>query len=156
MRCRVCNSSAQSLGLLHKCQDPSCGAAHWDKTRILALRNQNLSSNNQSMPLWVSEVLNDADVPHWSHGENFVYRIRLRGTWPEGTIGRIYVGMTGLHPYARYLNHLRGYQASKVVRKFGTAMIGFEASESREVALQREGELAERLRAEGYDVHGGH
>lgn len=35
-------------------------------------------------------------------------------------------------------------------------MIGFEISASREVALQREGELAEKLRTEGYDVHGGH
>ena len=154
MRCRVCNSSAQSSGLLHKCQDPSCGAAHWDKTRVLALRNQNLSSNNQAMPLWVSEVLNDADVPHWSHGENFVYRIRLRGPglrdyWQDLCRNDRAASICAISQSSARLSGVKGCE------KFGTAMIGFEVSESREVALQREGELAEKLRTEGYDVHVG-
>ena len=66
------------------------------------------------------------------------------------------MGMTGLHPYHRYFNHIRGYQASKIVKNQGTAMLRFEGPMTGEKAKVREPELAEELRRKGYDVHGGH
>ena len=68
---------------------------------------------------------------------------------------RIYVGIM-VCPIARYLNHLRGYLASKIVREYGTALIGFEGPISNEEAKAREPALADELRAQGYEVHGGH
>ena len=64
--------------------------------------------------------------------------------------------MTGLHPYARYLNHIRGYQSASCVRRYGTALVTYKGPISYEEAKTLEPLLAGELREQGYDVHGGH
>ena len=43
----------------------------------------------------------------------YVYTLRLKSK-PK----YIYVGMTGLHPYERYLNHIIGYKSSLYAKKY--------------------------------------
>ena len=64
--------------------------------------------------------------------------------------------MTGLHPHARYLNHVRGYKAASSVRKFGTAMISFEGPMLHVDAIKREVGVAEELCLKNFEVFGGH
>lgn len=71
----------------------------------------------------------------------------------------LYVGLTGLNPDARYLNHKAGQKASKSVFKYGIGLLpalynhlnplGRSAAEGAEV------ELAEALRATGIKVRQG-
>ena len=72
----------------------------------------------------------------------------------------VYVGMTGLDPEERFLNHKNGYKAAWVVEKYGVRLLPelFEHLNPMpyEAALQMEMELAEDLRREGYTVTGGH
>ena len=70
--------------------------------------------------------------------------------------GRFYVGMTGLHPYERYLNHIRGYKASWAPKRMAVTMVSYEGPMSHDKAKARERELADKLKEQGYDVHGGH
>ena len=84
-------------------------------------------------------------------GQSFVYAILLRE--PPGAI---YVGMTGRHPYERYINHLRGHKASRYVRRFGRAMMFFEGPMNWKDAQIREVALAKELRESGKKVFGGH
>ena len=156
MTCRVCQAETDRAGHLFRCKDETCGAAHWNKSAIRKLRKFNKDTAKEKSPDWISTLLVDGHVPEHVSGEHYVYKIRLRGSPVEGAKGRIYVGMTGLHPMARYLNHLRGYKASRIVRDYGTALIGFEGPISNEEARAREPALADELRAQGYEVHGGH
>jgi hypothetical protein len=69
----------------------------------------------------------------------------------------LYVGMTGLTPDERYLNHKAGHKASKWVRQYGVGLLpalyrhlnplGYEPAALAEVAL------AEALRGTGIHVH---
>lgn len=156
MTCRVCKNATIQNGLLSCCVDNDCGAVHWDKMVIRKLIRQSPELRVAKKHQLIDGLLARAGVPKWVAGENYVYVIRLRGTRPKGTIGRVYVGMTGLHPYQRYFNHLRGYQASRVVKRYGTAMLDYEGPMSKVEAETREVMLAEELRRKGYDVHGGH
>src|SRR5438552_1835122 len=71
----------------------------------------------------------------------------------------VYVGMTGLMPEERFLNHKNGIKAARLVQRFGRQLMPelyacfnpmpFEA------AAQMERELAEDLRRQGYTVAGG-
>jgi predicted GIY-YIG superfamily endonuclease len=109
--------------------------------------------------------LKEAKVPEFKRGEYYVYTIKLRKNLPKNTSakrqikmpnngsGRFYVGMTGLHPYERYLNHIRGYKASWAANKMAITMTGFEGPMTREEAEAREPARAQELRDEGYDVH---
>ncbi len=72
----------------------------------------------------------------------------------------VYVGMTGLSPEERFLNHKQGIKAARIVQKYGIRLLPelytcfnpmpFEA------AAQMEKDLAEDLRQQGYVVAGGH
>ena len=72
----------------------------------------------------------------------------------------LYVGMTGLDPAERFVNHKRGHKAAWTVRKYGVRLLPemyacfnpmpFAAAAEMELGL------AEDLRAEGYTVTGGH
>lgn len=73
----------------------------------------------------------------------------------KGKLNSVYVGMTGLHPYERYLNHILGQKASSKAKKKATALIRFEGPMPSEAARLREVTLAEELRLKGMDVHGG-
>ena len=71
----------------------------------------------------------------------------------------VYVGMTGLDPDERFLNHKNGYKAAWVVEKYGIRLLPemYECFNPMpfEAAAQMEKELAEDLRAQGYTVTGG-
>ena len=72
----------------------------------------------------------------------------------------LYVGMTGLQPEERLANHLRGFKASSVVRRYGVRLLPeFFAHLNPmpfEAAVRMEQDLAEDLRRGGYTVLGGH
>jgi hypothetical protein len=71
----------------------------------------------------------------------------------------VYVGMTGLEPHERFLNHKQGIKAATLVQKYGVKLLPelyacfnpmpFEAA----AAMERD--LAEDLRRQGYTVAGG-
>ena len=156
MPCRVCKSTLIVSGLLNYCQNIDCKAVHWDKTAIKKLIKIEPDLKAEKHTPTLDVILSQAKVPSWKPNEHYVYTIRLRGALRKGTIGKLYVGMTGLHPHARYLNHVRGYKAASSVRKFGTAMISFEGPMLHDDAIKREGALAEELRLKNYEVCGGH
>jgi len=72
----------------------------------------------------------------------------------------VYVGMTGLTPKERFVNHKQGLKAARLVKHYGIRLL----PELYEVfnpmpfaaAAQMEKELAADLRAQGYTVAGGH
>src|SRR5437660_6134053 len=71
----------------------------------------------------------------------------------------VYVGMTGLPIDHRFENHKNGYQAARLVRKYGVRLMPelFEHLNPMpyEHAVQMEKDLADDLRAQGYAVCGG-
>jgi len=72
----------------------------------------------------------------------------------------VYVGMTGLDPEIRFLNHKEGVKASGWVRRHGVKLLPelFEHLNPMpfEAAAAMERDLAEDLRQQGYTVVGGH
>ncbi len=88
-----------------------------------------------------------------------VYVVYLRNPKGDGRAG-YYVGMTGLTPEERFANHKRGVKASTVVRRCGERLVPRLYAHlnpmSYEEAVRMEQELADKLRAEGYQVFGGH
>lgn len=131
-------------GFLFRCENKTCGGVHWDKGRVKRALRENPEALNQ--------VLSEADVPVHIKGKksHFVYTLRLRGE-----LNAVYVGMTGLHPYARYLNHVRGYKSSYHARTRATALISFEGPMIHEAAKIREPQLAAELEEKGFIVYGG-
>ena len=168
MSCRVCKSHLIQKGLFYRCSSPECGAAHWDKYTVKKLVKSDKSAKRFKEPSWMSTLLEEAEIPESKSGEYYVYVLKLRKNFPKNTPknliekssnlgkGRYYVGMTGLHPNARYLNHLRGYKSSWFARKMAVAMVGFEGPMSHDDAVKREPEKAQELIQEGFDVDGGH
>ena len=147
-KCRICQSQAKQFGLLYRCQNQSCNSVHWDKGKVKKLKKA-----LKEDPELLKQVLNDASVPEpiKSGNSHFVYVLRLRGE-----LNTVYVGMTGLHPYARYLNHVRGYKSSHHSKKRATALITYEGPISHDDAKKREPELADELRNKEHIVYGGH
>ena len=72
----------------------------------------------------------------------------------------IYVGMSGLKPEERFLNHKRGIKASSIVKRYGLWLMPelyeYLNPMTYEEAVQMEQDLAEELRLAGYSVTGGH
>ena len=168
MTCRVCGSPTLASGLFFRCSVNECLAAHWDKRAVLKVKKAHPNSQSGPSPEWVQKLLIDAEIPKPPKGECFVYTMRLKRDIPErvpakfrgrlsnrGT-GRFYVGMTSLHPYARYLQHLRGHKSSWYVRRLGTVMVAFEGDMTRLEAEERERTKFQELDEKGFDVHGGH
>jgi predicted GIY-YIG superfamily endonuclease len=143
--CRVCGKPTTKRGFLYVCQASKCSAAHWDKRAVL--------KNNLEDDAVLERVLSDASVPEYLQAKksHYVYVLRLRGEQ-----NAVYVGMTGLHPYARYLNHIRGYKSSSVAKYRATALLTFEGPMTSEKAKAREPALAEEMRGQGFNVYGGH
>ena len=131
--------------MLFSCKNKTCGGVHWDKGSVKRVLRDN--------PEGLDQLLLEAGVPDKIKGKksHFVYTLRLKGE-----VNAVYVGMTGLHPYARYLNHIRGYKSSKHTKRRATALINFEGPMDAEEAKMREPELAEELREKDYIVYGGH
>jgi predicted GIY-YIG superfamily endonuclease len=92
-------------------------------------------------------------------GHHNVYVVYLRNPKGDGRAG-YYVGMTGLSPEERFENHKRGIKSASVVRRCGERLVPKLYAHlnpmpyERAVAMERE--LAEKLRADGYQVFGGH
>ena len=144
--CRVCEAPTTVHNLLHYCTAEACGSVHWDKSAVL--RKAQLLKDNIDVK---KEFLRKSRVPLEGLGGKFVYQLRLRGG-----LNSVYIGMTGLHPHHRYLNHIIGYQAASRAKKYATALISFEGPMQHELAVKREVDWANELRELGYDVHGGH
>ena len=138
--CRVCGQPTRRSGYLHRCIVSQCGAVLWSESVL----NQTLDDRKV-----FREILVDADVPEWVSGEKYVYVLLLK---VEG-VDVLYVGMTGLHPYERYLNHKRGFKASRHAKKYATAMKSFEGPMTNEEAISREITKANELRDEGNEVY---
>jgi len=144
--CRVCKAPTTVHNLLHYCTAETCGSVHWDKPAVR--RKARLLKENMDLK---KEFLLKSRVPLEDLGGKFVYQLRLRGG-----LNSVYIGMTGLHPHHRYLNHIIGYQAAARAKNYATALISFEGPMQHELAVRREVDWANELRELGYDVHGGH
>ena len=144
--CRVCKAPTTVHNLLHYCTSEACGSVHWDKPAVK--KQAKLLRENMHQK---KEFLLKSRVPLENLGGHFVYQLRLRKGQKS-----VYIGMTGLHPHHRYLNHIIGYKASSRPRKYATALISFEGPMKYEKAVKREVDWANELRELGYDVHGGH
>jgi hypothetical protein len=70
---------------------------------------------------------------------------------PEGKC--LYVGMTGLTPEERFLNHIKGHRASRIVKKFGLNIFQRRGPMTREKAEHMEVKWAKELRNQGHAVH---
>jgi hypothetical protein len=92
-------------------------------------------------------------------GHHSVYVVYLRNPKGDGKAG-YYVGMTGLSPEQRFLNHKGGIKAAGVVRRFGERLVPKLYAHLNPMpyarALAMESMLAESLRKRGYSVFGGH
>jgi hypothetical protein len=88
-----------------------------------------------------------------------IYVVYLRNPSGNGRAG-YYVGMTGLTPEERFENHKRGYKGAGVVRRFGERLVPklYEHLNpmTYEEAVAMERQLADELRAKGFQVFGGH
>ena len=88
-----------------------------------------------------------------------VYVVYLRDPKGDGRAA-YYVGMTGLTPEARFLNHKAGIKAARVVRKHGVRLVPKLYAHLNPMpyrkAVAMEAMLADSLRKRGYVVYGGH
>jgi predicted GIY-YIG superfamily endonuclease len=88
-----------------------------------------------------------------------VYVVYLRNPKGDGKAG-YYVGMTGLAPEQRFANHKAGRKAAGVVKRFGERLVPRLYAHLNPMtyaeAVEAEPRLADALRAEGYQVFGGH
>jgi len=95
---------------------------------------------------------------HWPAGVYYVYVVELNEA--AGTPA-VYVGQSALYPAERFSQHLTGYKAASVVRRYGERLrpdlfAALNPIRTRPLAERAEADLAERLRREGYVVFGGH
>ncbi len=88
-----------------------------------------------------------------------VYVVFLRDPSGDGKAG-YYVGMTGLTPEARFARHKAGVHAAAVVKRCGERLVPKLYAHlnpmSYDEAKAMEPQLAEELRARGFQVFGGH
>lgn len=94
-----------------------------------------------------------------SHGHHSVYVVYLRNPRGDGRAG-YYVGMTGLTPEERFQNHKQGIKAAGIVRRCGERLVPKLYAHLKPMpypqALAMEAQLADELRARGFQVFGGH
>ena len=97
--------------------------------------------------------------PRRSRHHHCVYVVYLRNPKGDGKAG-YYVGMTGLTPEQRFANHKAGIKAASIVKRCGERLVPKLYAHlnpmSYEAAVRMERELADELRAAGYQVFGGH
>ena len=145
--CRICGSNTIEKNNLCYCQSTSCSSVYWRKNSAFNKIKKDLKQDRNLK----KEFLAKAGVPTDLINGHFVYQLRLKGE-----VNSVYVGLTGLHPHERYLNHIIGYQAAARPKRFATALICFEGPMAYNLAIDREPELANELRVKGFNVHGGH
>ena len=94
-----------------------------------------------------------------ARGHHSVYVVYLRNPAGDGRAG-YYVGMTGLTPEERFQNHKAGIKSARVVRRFGVRLVPKLYAHLNPMsfadAVAAETRLADELRAQGYQVFGGH
>ena len=85
--------------------------------------------------------------------------VYLRNPKGDGKAG-YYVGMTGLAPEQRFLNHKSGVKAARVVKKHGERLVPKLYAHLNPMPYKKAQEmevlLADSLRKRGYVVFGGH
>ena len=145
--CRICGSNTIEKNNLCYCQSTGCSSVYWRKNSAFNKIKKDLKQDRNLK----KEFLAKAGVPTDLINGHFVYQLRLKGE-----VNSVYVGLTGLHPHERYLNHIIGYQAAARPKRFATALICFEGPMAYNLAIDREPELANELRVKGFNVHGGH
>ena len=88
-----------------------------------------------------------------------MYVVYLKNPKGDGKAA-YYVGMTGLSPDQRFVNHKQGIKAARVVRKFGERLVPRLYAHLNPMPYARaktmEPMLADSLRKRGYVVYGGH
>src|SRR5450759_2965555 len=94
-----------------------------------------------------------------SSDHHSVYVVYLRNPRGDGKAG-YYVGMTGLTPEQRFLNHKNGVKAAGVVKRFGERLVPRLYTHlnpmSYAKAQRMEVQMADSLRKRGFTVYGGH
>jgi predicted GIY-YIG superfamily endonuclease len=94
-----------------------------------------------------------------ARGHHSVYVVYLRNPKGDGKAG-YYVGMTGLTPEARFQNHKNGIKSAAVVRRCGERLVPKLYEHLNPMpyadAVAMEVRLADELRAQGFQVFGGH
>ena len=143
MICKKCKNKALHTGMLIRCKNKLCGIVYWSYSI------KNLDLNND---LIFEKVLKEAKVKRGTqlnkrkNRTHYVYVIKIRKT--KNFI--YYRGMTGLHPYERYLNHIRGYKSNKYVKKKHSYLLKYEGPMSFQAAKKREHSIAEELDGPSY------
>ena len=88
-----------------------------------------------------------------------VYVVYLKNPRGDGRAA-YYVGMTGLTPEERFVNHKSGVKAARVVKKHGIRLVPKLYAHLNPMPYQKavkmEVALADSLRRRGYVVYGGH
>ena len=88
-----------------------------------------------------------------------MYVVYLRDPKGDGKAA-YYVGMTGLSPEQRFVNHKQGIKAARVVRKCGERLVPKLYAHLNPMTYAKakamEPMLADSLRKRGYVVFGGH
>ena len=128
---------------MYSCQNKLCNGVYWDKAEV----KKRFRDDPGALDLIKAEA--EVPAPLKNKKSHFVYTLRLKGE-----INSVYVGMTGLHPYERYLNHIRGYKSSRHTKHRATALIRFEGPMLYDKAVRREPELGLELEQQGYKVYG--
>ena len=143
-RCRICKEQVSRNGYLYKWHDQMVSIVFWHRS----LLSENLEDDEV-----LKGILGEANIPAVKRkkASHFVYVIKLSGN-PKDSV---YVGMTGHHPYQRYLNHLRHYKASRHVFRRGQSLQYFEGPMTNSEAKDREVSLADELKG-NFRVYGGH
>ena len=94
-----------------------------------------------------------------TRNHHHVYVVYLRNPKGDGRAG-YYVGMTGLTPERRFENHKNGIKAAGIVRRCGERLVPKLYEHLNPMtyaeALAMEAQLADELRARGFQVFGGH
>jgi hypothetical protein len=127
----------------------SCHARWWTKEAIRSGKE-------------IDELVTGVELFDWRAAGSrhySVYIVLLRNV-PKIRGNAYYVGMTGISPEERFLNHKRGIKSSRWVKRYGVALLRefyahFKPMKE-ERALQMEEQLAEKLLGEGFEVFGGH
>jgi len=152
--CIVCRGPVDEIGLLTRCLDQSCGAFRWDKSAAKKITKKLTGKEARTRQLQILDQagFNEEDLAQWRRDhQSSVYVLRLRGG-----LDRVYVGMTGLHPIQRYLQHITGYKSSSVAKRFATALVYFESGMTSQEASDRERSLHQEYLDGGFDALGGH
>ncbi len=144
MLCKKCKNKILQIGLLKKCNNEKCAIVYWDyKARKLNLLEEDIFIKT----LKDAKIKKHNELNKTANKTHFVYIIKLKKN-PKGYM--YYRGMTGLHPYERYLNHIRGYKSNKMVKKYHSYLLKFEGLYSYDEAKIREQTIKNDLPGPSY------